>query len=67
MVGKHIMPMKELVVLLEGLGARDVRTYHQSGNAVFRHKQQSVAKLAGRIQSAVRKQYRFEAWVYSSQ
>ena len=34
--GKNPLPMKSLVSLLEGLGARTVKTYIQSGNAVFR-------------------------------
>jgi uncharacterized protein (DUF1697 family) len=60
MVGKHLLPMKELVVLLEGLGARDVKTYHQSGNTVFRHRGKDAAKLAARIGAAIKKQYGFE-------
>lgn len=36
-VGGHgRLPMADLRVVLEALGARDVRTYIQSGNAVFR-------------------------------
>ena len=63
MVGKHLLPMKELVVLLEELGARDVKTYHQSGNAVFRHRGKDAAKLAGRISAAIGKEYGFEPLV----
>lgn len=33
--GHRKLPMKELVAILEGLGASDVRTYIQSGNAVL--------------------------------
>jgi len=33
--GKNTLPMKELVVILEGLGAQNVKTYIQSGNVVF--------------------------------
>jgi uncharacterized protein (DUF1697 family) len=60
MVGKHLLPMKELVVLLEGLGASDIKTYHQSGNAVFRHRGKDAARLAERIVAAIQKQYGFE-------
>lgn len=59
-VGKRRLPMKELVPLLEGLGARDVRTYHQSGNAVFRHRGKDAAKLSGRFSAAIGKAYGFE-------
>lgn len=60
MVGKHLLPMKELVILLEEIGARDVRTYHQSGNAVFRHREKDAARLAKRIGVAIKKQYGYE-------
>jgi uncharacterized protein (DUF1697 family) len=63
MVGRHKMPMKELVALLEGLGARDVKTYRQSGNAVFRHRGKNAARLAGRISAAIGKAYEFEPLV----
>jgi uncharacterized protein (DUF1697 family) len=63
MIGRHMLPMKELVKLLEGLGAFDVKTYHQSGNAVFRHREKNVAGLAARIGSAIRDQYGFEPQV----
>ena len=33
--GKNLLPMKELVSLLQSMGARDVITYIQSGNVVF--------------------------------
>ena len=33
--GKNILPMKELVKLLETNGYTDVQTYIQSGNVVF--------------------------------
>ena len=33
--GKNILPMKELVSIIESMGARDVSTYIQSGNVVF--------------------------------
>ncbi len=34
--GNNLLPMKELRAVLEDLGMEDVRTYIQSGNAVFR-------------------------------
>jgi uncharacterized protein (DUF1697 family) len=33
--GTHVLPMAELRAILAGLGARDVRTYIQSGNAAW--------------------------------
>ncbi len=63
MVGKRKMKMKELVALLESLGAREVKTYGQSGNAVFRHRGRVAARLAGRISAAIGKAYGFEPFV----
>lgn len=60
MVGRHLLPMKELVVLLEGLGARDVKTYHQSGNVVFRHRGKDAVGLGERISTTIKKQYGFK-------
>ncbi|MFH0757512.1 MAG: DUF1697 domain-containing protein [Bacteroidota bacterium] len=63
MIGMHILPMKELILLLKGLGAYDIKTYHQSGNVVFRHRGKDAAKLAKKIGAAINKQYGFEPWV----
>lgn len=63
MVGKNKVPMKEFASLLEGLGARDVKTYRGSGNAVFRHRGRVPARLAGRISAAVGQAYGFEPFV----
>jgi uncharacterized protein (DUF1697 family) len=58
--GKNILPMKELVGILKGLECEDVRTYIQSGNAVFRHAGNSASDLAARIGAAVRENRGFE-------
>ena len=63
MIGKHKLPMKEFVSLLEKLGARGVKTYRGSGNAVFRHRMEDPTKLAARISAAVGKAYGFEPFV----
>ena len=34
--GRNVLPMRELVRDLQSLNCKDVRTYIQSGNAVFR-------------------------------
>lgn len=33
--GKHSIRMKDLVILLEGLGAKQIKTYIQSGNVIL--------------------------------
>ncbi|MDX1499904.1 MAG: DUF1697 domain-containing protein [Woeseiaceae bacterium] len=61
-VGRNTLPMKELVALLGELGCKDVRTYIQSGNAVFR----TVADSAGlgrRITAEIGRQFGFEPQV----
>lgn len=59
-VGGRTVRMKELVSLLESLGYEDVRTYVQSGNAVFRSNEKSAAAIGGKIGKAIEKQYGFE-------
>ena len=61
--GKNILPMKDLVGLLEGIGCTDVRTYIQSGNVVFRNKKKHKMKLAGDISARILEEHGFEAKV----
>jgi uncharacterized protein (DUF1697 family) len=58
-LGKKSLAMKELVAILEGAGCRDVATYIQSGNAVFRHKDAVAEKLAEKIGGAIEKRRGF--------
>ena len=51
--------MRGLVTLLESIGARNVRTYIQSGNAVFQSGQQDVSLLSRKIGAAVEKGHGF--------
>jgi len=37
--GKNSLPMKELVAMLEDIGACKIKTYLQSGNAIFQSKE----------------------------
>ena len=58
--GHHKLPMKELAAELEALGLSDVKTYIQSGNAVFRSPQTDASALSERIASAIREDHGFE-------
>lgn len=58
--GKNILPMKELRVLLEDLGCKNVRTYIQSGNVVFDGKKKQTDKLPKKISNEILKNYGFE-------
>ena len=51
--------MKELVVLLEDLGARNIKTYIQSGNALFRSAEKNISQLSSRISGEVMKRRGF--------
>ena len=61
--GRHILPMKELVALLEDLGCRNVKTYIQSGNAVFESKVRSIPQLSKKISAEIKKRRGFEPHV----
>lgn len=58
--GNNILPMKELAALLENLGADSVKTYIQSGNAVFRHQAENISQLSSRISAAIKESHGFE-------
>ncbi len=57
--GKHRLPMKELVAILEAEGCSDVRTYIQSGNAVVQASPATVRDLASRAADAIEDQFGF--------
>jgi len=57
--GSNTLPMRELVERLRAVGLRDVSTYIQSGNVVFRSREDDTADLADRIKSAVRESHGF--------
>jgi uncharacterized protein (DUF1697 family) len=52
-LGKGVLPMKELVAILGALGCRNVETYIQSGNAVFRHQATEASALAAKITARI--------------
>jgi uncharacterized protein (DUF1697 family) len=61
--GKNKLPMKELAALLETLGLSDVRTYIQSGNAVFQGPRGPAPALAAAIASAIEDTFDFRPGV----
>jgi uncharacterized protein (DUF1697 family) len=62
-VGRNLLPMKELVGVLEALGCEDVSTFIQSGNAVFRHPDRDLSRLAEKIRAAIGASHGFEPTV----
>ncbi len=61
--GKNILPMKDLRTLLEQFGAQSVKTYIQSGNAVFTSEDENAARWTHRIRAAVTQAHGFEPTV----
>ncbi|GAA3872918.1 DUF1697 domain-containing protein [Streptomyces lacrimifluminis] len=57
--GNKKVPMAELRTLLEGLGYDAVRTYLQSGNAVFATGRGDEESLAGEIAEAIERHFGF--------
>jgi uncharacterized protein (DUF1697 family) len=57
--GRNSLPMKELVTILEELGCQNVRTYIQSGNAVFESDTDDISRLSKSISSSVEKRRGF--------
>jgi uncharacterized protein (DUF1697 family) len=58
--GSNVLPMKELVALLENLGSQNVKTYIQSGNAIFQNKEKDASLLSNRIRAAIKESHGFE-------
>lgn len=57
--GKNRLPMNDLVALLTDLGARSVRTYIQSGQAVFESGEPDVVELAQAIRAGIVERHGF--------
>src|SRR5512140_2733934 len=61
--GKNTLPMKELVALLDDLGCRNVKTYIQSGNAVFESEITDTSRLSSNIGIEIKKRCGFQPFV----
>jgi uncharacterized protein (DUF1697 family) len=55
-VGRNSLSMKDLAADLASLGLRDVKTYIQSGNVVFRSAAKDTAALARKIGAEIERQ-----------
>jgi uncharacterized protein (DUF1697 family) len=49
--GKHILPMKELVKLMESAGYSNIKTYIQSGNVVYQYATKPKKEIAVLIET----------------
>ena len=61
--GQNAMRMAALRDTMAGLGLRDVQTYLQSGNIVFRTDKSDGAKLAAKIKVAIKQDFGHEVAV----
>lgn len=59
-VGNRSLPMSDLVGILERLGCERVRTYIQSGNAVFWSRRNTSKKLAEEISAKILERHGFK-------
>ena len=57
--GRNKLPMRDLVAVLEDLGLTDVKTYIQSGNAVFHADGVDNAELSDAISAAIQERHGF--------
>jgi uncharacterized protein (DUF1697 family) len=62
--GNNILPMLELVAVLEDLGLSNIKTYIQSGNVVFQSKKINSVELSQKICDAIEKRHGFVAQVF---
>lgn len=62
--GNNKLPMRELVAILEGLGLQKVKTYIQSGNAVFQSEREDRPTLAAEIGAAIEKGHGFNPQIF---
>jgi uncharacterized protein (DUF1697 family) len=58
--GSHLLPMKDLTLLLEQNGCVDVHTYIQSGNVILRSAIADPSHLAKQVAAAVSRRHGFE-------
>ena len=55
------MKMDDLKTVCEALKLRDVRTYVQSGNVVFRTDERDMKRLTARLEQAIEKKFGFQS------
>jgi uncharacterized protein (DUF1697 family) len=61
--GTNVLPMKDLVAILENIGSQNVKTYIQSGNAVFQNQEEDPSLLSNKIRVTLKKRHDLEPQV----
>lgn len=59
--GKNLIKMSDLAACFEALGLENVRTYIQSGNVLFRSKDQDEQRLTESIETALAQMFHYDA------
>ncbi|MES2046993.1 MAG: DUF1697 domain-containing protein [Pseudomonadota bacterium] len=62
--GNNSLPMKQLVAILEDAGARKIKTYIQSGNAVFQSTEKNLPQLSKNLAAEIKKRHGFEPYIH---
>lgn len=59
--GKNIIKMTDLKTCFEEIGLNEVLTYIQSGNVLFKSKENDIVKLTYKIEKALSQKYNYES------
>jgi uncharacterized protein (DUF1697 family) len=62
--GNNSLPMKDLIAILEGTGARKIQTYIQSGNAVFKSSEKNPSQFSKKLAAEIKKSHGFEPYIH---
>lgn len=62
--GHNSLPMKELIAILEDAGASKIKTYIQSGNAVFESAEKNISQLSKKLTAEINKRHGFEPYIH---
>jgi uncharacterized protein (DUF1697 family) len=62
--GANTLPTKDFVALLERLGLENVKTYIQTGNAVFRARNPDAVDLPDKIKAGIKRRHGFAPEVF---
>lgn len=57
--GSNKVKMKDLTIAMETAGFENVKTYIQSGNIVFSHKEANLTKIADSLQETITQKFSF--------
>jgi uncharacterized protein (DUF1697 family) len=62
--GNNSLTMKDLIAILEGCGASKIKTYIQSGNAVFQSAEKNFSQLSKDLAAEIKRRHGFEPYIY---